>query len=186
MQHLFVCLFFFSFIYSYILALAISIVSLVWFCFFFRGFPSVCVLGIIQEFVAMLYVHGVENGNNDCATENSVNKNFVPNSISSLILTHNQSAVFHHHTQIGDGVQPSMNNNGHWMGGVGNANTLDNNSELTANEVKHHFGGGNNDLSIYTRDAFGGQKESDNVRSFSVNKLLQITNRSGSDSACGM
>lgn len=166
--------------------MAISIVSLVWFCFFFRGFPSVCVLGIRQEFVAMLYVHGVENGNNDCATENSVNKNFVPNSISSLILTHNQSAVFHHHTQIGDGVQPSMNNNGHWMGGVGNANTLDNNSELTANEVKHHFGGGNNDLSIYTRDAFGGQKESDNVRSFSVNKLLQITNRSGSDSACGM
>lgn len=139
-----------------------------------------------QAAETMLYVHGVENGNSDCGSMSGVNKNYPSNSISSLILTHNQMAAFHHHPQIGDTVQSSssMNNNGHW---IGNVAALQNSSELTANEVnqKNHFDG--SDLSIFTRDAFGGPKETDNVRSFSVNKLLQNSNNgSGNDSVCGM
>lgn len=130
----------------------------------------------------MLYVHGVENGHSDCGLANVVNKNCLPNSISSLILTHNQTAAFNHHPQLGDSVQPSMNNNGHW---IGNVTVPENSSDLAANEVnqKNHFGGGSgSDLNIYTRDPFCSQKETDNVRGFSVNKLLQINNRSGNDS----
>lgn len=166
----------------------------------------------------MLYIHGVDNGN-QCGggggsaqtmtinSHNSGGKNYVPNSISSIVLAHNQVSSFHHSQQSGEANVPMINNSGagggsanggggggHWPNHSIAAHMA--NSDLNANNLttqKSHFIGGTsvgavaggNDLSAFARDSFCGQRETENVRSFSVNKLLQINNhRDHSEGNC--
>lgn len=125
----------------------------------------------------MLYVHGVENGN-DCGQTgvHGGSKNYVPNAISPLILTHNQAVGFHH-PPSGDTNIVTGNVN-QWIGHVGGTG----NGELGGGDVNQKDQFDADDLSVYGREAFCGQRESENVRSFSVNKLLQINNGNHSES----
>lgn len=127
----------------------------------------------------MLYVHSVENGN-DCNQigVHGGNKNYVPNTLSSMVLAHNQTIGFQHPTVTTDETNIVTNNNNQWIGHVSGASNGDPNGTVV--NPKTQFDAG--DLSHYERDGFGGHRETENVRSFSVNKLLQINN--GNQSEC--
>lgn len=131
----------------------------------------------------MLYVHSSESGV-ECGhptVSHSTGKSYANNSISALLLTHNNQAAFRH-PHVAD-ANAGANSNGHWSCNVlGNDNT-----NLSANEVQNKGSAfGANHLSAFTRDGFCGLRETENVRSFAVNKLLQITNRDSSESNVGM
>lgn len=132
----------------------------------------------------MLYVHSSESGvecGHPTVSSHSASKSYANNSISALLLTHNNQTAFRH-PHAGD-TNIGANGGGHWSCNVlGNDNT-----NLSANDGQNKgstFGA--NHLSAFTRDAFCGQRETENVRSFAVNKLLQITNRDSSESIDGM
>lgn len=138
-------------------------------------------------------------------SQNNGGKSYVPNSISSIILAHNQASSFHHSQPGGEANGPMINNSGagggsanggggggHWSnhGIVAHVDNGDLNANNLTTQKSHFIGGGSagavasgNDLSVFARDGFCGQTE--NVRSFSVNKLLQINNhRDHSEGNC--